>query len=93
VGIGTTLFHTYEKKIRQVDNQTRIRICEYKLTSKFVLYKVFTRGHMNKMCSLPFLSGGKLKCSKVIGQVAGRIACVWPAVHVSPLVGDLLGPS
>jgi hypothetical protein len=72
--------HTHEKqKIHQVDNQTRICTCEYKLTPKFALYKVFTRSHMNKMCRLPFLSGGKLKGPKVIGPVAGRIACVWPA--------------
>jgi hypothetical protein len=53
--IGTT-FYTRDKKSRRVENQTRIHAHEYKHTHKPAPYRVFTRGHMGKMCSLPPLA-------------------------------------
>lgn len=79
ITVTATTFPYPPEKNHQVDNQTRARACEYKLATKFAFYRVFTRGHINKICPLSSLSRGKLKGPKVIGPVAGRIACVWPA--------------
>jgi hypothetical protein len=49
-------FHTHEKKTRRVENQTRTHV--YKVTPKPAPYRVFTRGHVGKMCPLPSVDLG-----------------------------------
>jgi hypothetical protein len=52
--MGTTFSYPREKT-RRVENQTRTRTYGYKPTPKPAPYRVFTRGHMGKMCPLPSL--------------------------------------